>query len=143
MASTIAIINGPNLNLTGKREPQIYGSMTFEEALSKWQKNYPNYHLVYLQSNIEGNIINAIQEFGLSDQTKGIILNAGAYAHTSLAIADAVAAIVKPVIGVHLSNIFSREAERHTDMLMGKCTGHILGLGMDSYELAINYISKL
>ncbi len=143
MALTIAIINGPNLNLTGQREPAIYGYESFETALPKWQKDYPNFILEYFQSNVEGELINAIQKFGKLNQTKGIILNAGAYAHSSLAMADAVSAIDKPVIGVHISNIYSREKERHTDLLMGKCKGHILGLGMDSYLLAIAYLSKL
>ena len=139
----IAIINGPNLNLTGTREPHIYGTQGFDAWLSEIKQKYPEIKIEYFQSNIEGEIINAIQQQGFDENCKGIVLNAGAYTHTSIAIADAVAAISKSVIAVHLSNPLSREPERHTDLLLGKCQGVISGLGLMSYELAILYfISK-
>lgn len=140
MKPQVAIINGPNLNLVGNREPNIYGNLSFEEALNEWQTIFNDIELILVQSNMEGQIINYLHEFGLQENMLGIVLNAGAYSHTSIAIADAIGGINKPVIGVHMSNIFQREKERHTDLLVGKCIGHITGFGMNSYQLAIQYL---
>jgi len=131
----IIIINGPNLNLLGKREPSIYGNQSFEDYLEILQKKYPEINIAYYQSNVEGELINTIQEVGfISD---GIVLNAGAYTHTSIAIADAISAIKCPVVEVHISNTHKREEFRHQSYLSAVCTGVILGFGMDSYRLAI------
>jgi len=131
----IMIINGPNLNLLGKREPSIYGNQSFEDYLETLLKMYPDVNISYYQSNVEGELINMIQETGfISD---GIVLNAGGYTHTSVAIADAVAAIKCPVIEVHISNTQKRESFRHHSFLSPVCKGVILGFGMDSYRLAI------
>jgi 3-dehydroquinate dehydratase II len=131
----IIIINGPNLNLLGKREPEIYGSQTFEDYLAILKSKYSNLELHYYQSNIEGELINKIQEMGFSFD--GIVLNAGAYTHTSVAIGDAIKAIKTPVIEVHISNTFSREEFRHQSYISPAAKGVILGFGMQSYELAI------
>jgi 3-dehydroquinate dehydratase II len=136
----IAIINGPNLNLLGKREPEVYGTISFEDVLKELQKRYPKIEMVYFQSNVEGELINKIHEFGFS--FNGIIINAGAYTHTSVAIADAIAAIKTPVVEVHISNIFAREDFRHVSYLGAKCVGSISGLGLKGYELALNYFLK-
>jgi 3-dehydroquinate dehydratase II len=135
----IAIINGPNLNLLGKREPEMYGSASFESYLDELKKKYTSIEFLYFQSNVEGEIINKLQELGFSYD--GIILNAGAYTHTSLAIADAVAAIKTPVVEVHISNIFAREEFRHVSYLGAKCIGSISGFGLKSYELAVMHFS--
>ena len=131
----ISIINGPNLNLLGKREPEIYGSQTFEDYLEILKSKFPNVELSYYQSNIEGELIGKIQEFGFSYD--GIIINAGAYTHTSIGIGDAIKAIKTPVVEVHISNTFSRESIRHQSYISGNAKGVILGFGMKSYELAI------
>lgn len=131
----IAIINGPNLNLLGKREPGIYGASSFESYLEELRTKFKNAELHYFQSNVEGELINKLQEVGFSFD--GIIINAGAYTHTSVAIADAIASITSPVIEVHISNIFSREDFRHTSYLGAKCKGSISGFGLKSYELAL------
>ncbi|MGL5112994.1 MAG: type II 3-dehydroquinate dehydratase [Flavobacterium sp.] len=131
----IAIINGPNLNLLGKREPEVYGKETFEGYLETLKTNFPEIQFTYFQSNIEGELIDKIQEFGFS--YTGIILNAGAYTHTSIGIGDAVKAITTPVIEVHISNTFSRESFRHQSYISGNAKGVILGFGLKSYELAI------
>lgn len=131
----IAIINGPNLNLTGKRETGIYGKETFEDLLKKLHTEFPALRLDYFQSNVEGEIINKLHEAG--SDSDGIILNAGGYTHTSVAIADAVSAIKTPVIEVHMSNIFAREEYRHVSLTGARCAGCISGFGMDSYRLAI------
>lgn len=131
----IIIINGPNLNLLGKREPEVYGSQTFEEYFSSLQTKHPALELIYYQSNIEGELIDKIQEFGFNYD--GIILNAGAYTHTSIGIGDAIKAITTPVIEVHISNTFSRESFRHQSYISGNAKGVILGFGLKSYELAI------
>jgi len=131
----IQIINGPNLNLLGVREPEIYGSFSFEDYLQKLISLYSGIEISYFQSNTEGEIINKLHETGFSYD--GIILNAGAYTHTSLAIHDAIKSISTPVIEVHLSNIHARESFRHKSMLAGACKGVIAGFGMDSYRLAI------
>jgi 3-dehydroquinate dehydratase II len=132
----IAIINGPNLNLLGSREPGIYGSTSFEKFFEDLKSKYPSHSLQYFQSNVEGELINKIQEFGST--ADGIILNAGAYTHSSIGIADAVAAIKTPVIEVHISNIFSREDFRHVSYLGRYCKGSISGFGLKGYEMALN-----
>ena len=131
----IIIINGPNLNLLGKREQNIYGDLTFEEFFSTLQDKYPTVELSHFQSNIEGELIDKIQEVGFS--YNGIILNAAAYTHTSVGIGDAVKAIETPVIEVHISNTFSREEFRHRSFISPVAKGVILGFGLLSYELAL------
>jgi len=131
----ICIINGPNLNLLGKREPEVYGSQTFEDYLEILKSKFPDVELTYFQSNIEGELIGKIQEIGFSYD--GIILNAGAYTHTSIGIGDTIKAITTPVVEVHISNTFSRESFRHQSYISGIAKGVILGFGMKSYELAI------
>ncbi|MDR3061025.1 MAG: type II 3-dehydroquinate dehydratase [Dysgonamonadaceae bacterium] len=135
----IQIINGPNLNLLGTREPEIYGISSFEEYLKKLSNCYPKITFSYFQSNIEGEIINKIHEVGFVFD--GIILNAGAYTHTSVAIHDAIKAITAPVIEVHISNIHAREPFRHQSLLAAACRGVIAGFGMDSYGLAVEAFS--
>lgn len=132
----ITIINGPNLNLLGVREPGIYGSEGFESYLSKLRERYPDVTIEYFQSNHEGDIIDKLHEAGFG-KTDGIVLNAGAYTHTSLAIADAISAIKTPVIEVHISNVHAREEIRHRSMISRVCRGVIAGFGLDSYRLAI------
>ncbi len=131
----ISIINGPNLNLLGKREPEIYGSQTFEDYLALLKIKFPTVEFAYYQSNIEGELIGKIQEVGFSFD--GIIINAGAYTHTSIGIGDAIKAITTPVVEVHISNTFSRESFRHQSYISGNAKGVVLGFGMKSYELAI------
>ena len=131
----LIIINGPNLNLVGIREKNIYGEKNFTEYFAELLVKFPNVNLEYFQSNIEGEIINKIQQVGFTYD--GIILNAGGYAHTSVAIADAIRAIPVPVVEVHISNIFAREDFRRTSLLAPACKGLIAGLGIDSYRLAI------
>lgn len=131
----IIIINGPNLNLLGKREPEIYGSQTFEEYFIILKEKFKTIEFNYFQSNIEGEIIDKIQEFGFDYD--GIILNAGAYTHTSIGIGDAVKAIATPVIEVHISNTFAREEFRHQSFISPNAKGVILGFGLKSYDLAI------
>jgi 3-dehydroquinate dehydratase-2 len=131
----IIIINGPNLNLLGKREPEVYGNTTFEDYLVVLKEKYPTMHLDYFQSNIEGEIITKIQEVGF--EYDGIILNAGAYTHTSIGIADALKAVTTPVIEVHISNTFSREDFRHKSYISPNAKGVIIGFGLKSYDLAI------
>ncbi len=131
----ILIINGPNLNLLGKREPEIYGSETFEDYFFLLKKKYSNVALHYFQSNIEGELIDKLQEVGFSFD--GIILNAAAYTHTSVGIGDAVKAITTPVVEVHISNTFSRESFRHQSYISPNAKGIIIGFGLDSYELAL------
>ena len=133
----ILIINGPNLNLLGKRETDIYGDMSFDDFFSEIKEVYADeIRLTYFQSNIEGELIDKLQEVGFSYD--GIILNAGGYTHTSIAIRDAIAAIKTPVIEVHISNIYSREEFRHQSMLSGVCKGIIAGFGLESYVLALD-----
>ena len=131
----IQIINGPNINLLGKREPSIYGSVSFEEYLSGLRNKYPEIQVDYYQSNIEGEMINVIQQTGF--EVDGIILNAGAYTHTSIALQDAIRSINAPVIEVHISNVHARESFRHISMIAGACKGVICGFGLDSYRLAM------
>jgi 3-dehydroquinate dehydratase-2 len=132
----ITIINGPNLNLLGKREPSVYGTEAFETFLETLRKKFPDHEFTYHQSNVEGELVTFIQ---LADGADGIILNSGAYTHTSLAIADAIAAIHTPVVEVHISNVFAREDFRHVSYSGAKCIGSVSGLGLKGYELAINY----
>jgi len=139
MDMKILILNGPNLNLLGKREPTIYGGDTFESYLITLKESYPKLDISYFQSNSEGEIIDKIHEVGFF--IDGIILNAGAYTHTSLAIADAIAAITTPVIEVHISNVFARESARHHSFLAKNCRGSISGFGLKSYKLAIEALS--
>jgi 3-dehydroquinate dehydratase-2 len=131
----ILLINGPNLNLLGKREKNIYGDLSFENYLPDLSKRYPGIDLFYYQSNVEGEIVNKIHEVGFSYD--GIILNAGAYTHTSVAIRDAIAGIRTPVVEVHISNILTREDFRHKSMIGPVCRGSIMGFGLDSYRLGI------
>lgn len=134
----IIIINGPNLNLLGVREPGIYGSQTFEAYLAQLRQACPNLQLDYYQSNVEGELINKIQEVGFSYD--GIILNAGGYSHTSVAIHDAIAAVAAPVVEVHISNIFAREEYRHHSLISPVAKGVISGLGLPGYRLAVEYL---
>ncbi|MBF01101.1 type II 3-dehydroquinate dehydratase [Flavobacterium coralii] len=131
----LLIINGPNLNLLGKREPEVYGTETFEDFLEKLRADFPDTEISYYQSNIEGEIITKIQEAGFA--LDGIVLNAGAYTHTSVGIADAVKAVNAPVIEVHISNTYSRETFRHQSYLSPVCAGVIVGFGLKGYKLAI------
>jgi 3-dehydroquinate dehydratase-2 len=131
----IQIINGPNLNLLGKREPGIYGGEGFGSFFKTLQTKYPAVEFQYFQSNVEGEIINQLHEVGFSFD--GIVMNAGAYTHTSIAIADAIAAIKTPVIEVHISNVYAREEFRHHSMMAKNCKGIITGFGLLSYELAV------
>lgn len=133
----ILIINGPNLNLLGRREPDIYGSLSMDDCLKSLRSRYPDICIEYFQSNHEGDIIDRLHDVGFDSSYTGIILNAGAYTHTSLAIADAISAIPLPVIEVHISNIHSREPIRHQSMISAVCRGVIAGFGLDSYRLAI------
>ena len=134
----ILIVNGPNLNLLGVREPSIYGNHSMESYLESLREIYRNScEIEYFQSNHEGDIIDILHQMGFDDSLEGIILNAGAYTHTSLAIADAIAAIKVPVIEVHISNVHSREEVRHHSMISGVCRGVIAGFGMNSYLLGI------
>lgn len=135
----IIIINGPNLNLLGKREPHIYGNISFEQYFSELQQSFPTIELEYFQSNNEGELIDKIHQVGFSYH--GIVLNAGAYTHTSLALGDAIAAISTKVIEVHISNTFAREQYRHHSYLSKVCQGVIVGLGLKSYKLALNYFT--
>lgn len=133
----IQIINGPNLNLLGKREPSIYGNQSFEEFLGDLKKRFPAVAFEYYQSNVEGEIVNKLHETGF-DFT-GIILNAGAYTHTSVAIHDAIGGIKAPVIEVHISNVYGREEFRHKSLITSKCIGLLTGFGMEGYAMATAY----
>lgn len=135
----LLIINGPNLNLLGLREKNIYGSESFENYFESLKKNFPAVHLEYFQSNIEGEIIDKIHEYGF--KFDGIIINAGGYTHTSVAIRDAIAGVKAPVIEVHISNTLSREDFRHKSIIGPVCRGCIMGFGLDSYQLAIRYFT--
>lgn len=131
----IAIINGPNLNLLGVREPEVYGSKTFEDFFEELKQTFPEVELHYYQSNIEGELVGKIQEWGF--EFDGILLNAGAYTHTSVAISDAIAGVSTPVLEVHISNIYKREEFRHKSIISKECVGMISGLGLKGYELGI------
>ena len=136
----IAIINGPNLNLLGKREPEVYGSQTFEQYYQSLQQQYPDVQFSYFQSNVEGELINELQRVGFSYD--GIIFNPGGYTHTSVAIGDAIAAIKTPVIEVHISNVHAREDFRKISHVSAKCKGTISGLGMHGYRLAVEALNR-
>lgn len=131
----ILILNGPNINLLGKREPSIYGQVSFTDYLAKLRAKYSEVQIDYFQSNIEGELIDKIQAAGF--EVNGIVLNAGAYTHTSIAIQDAIRAVPAPVVEVHISNIHAREAYRHTSMIAAACRGVVCGFGLDSYRLAL------
>lgn len=131
----IQIINGPNLNLLGKRETSIYGNSSFEDFFSTLKTKYPEIELHYYQSNVEGEIVNKLHETGFDFD--GIIINAGAYTHTSVAIHDAIGGIKTPVVEVHISNVYAREEFRHKSLITSKCAGMLTGFGLDSYVLAI------
>ena len=131
----IHIINGPNLNLVGKREPEVYGNRSLDQYLQELIEQFPQHTIDVYQSNIEGEIVDRLQQVGFDDC--GIVLNAGGYTHTSVAIADAVAAITAPVVEVHISNIYSREPFRHKSLLSPVCKGIVAGFGLDSYRLAL------
>lgn len=135
----IQIINGPNLNLLGTREKGVYGDQPFESYLAELKKRFPSEELSYYQSNIEGEIINKLHEVGF--RWDGIILNAGAYTHTSIAIHDAIGAIKTPVVEVHISNIYAREEFRHTSLITSKCVGLIAGFGLEGYAMAMGYLT--
>lgn len=137
----IQIINGPNLNLLGTREPDIYGSSSFDQYLPQLQARYPNIEIAYYQSNIEGELINKMQEIGFS--CDGIVLNAGAYTHTSVALYDCIRSLKCPVIEVHISNVHQREAFRHHSFISSACKGVICGFGLDSYRLAVEALLSL
>lgn len=136
----IQIINGPNLNLLGKREPSIYGNYSFEEYFEQLKVIFQNCELSYYQSNHEGDLIDKIHEVGFSYD--GIVINAGAYTHTSIALLDAIKAIKIPVIEVHMSNIHAREEFRHKSVIAAACKGSVIGFGMDSYRMAIDYFVR-
>jgi 3-dehydroquinate dehydratase-2 len=136
----IGILNGPNLNLLGKREKHIYGNKPFTEYLKQLKKKHRKTELIYHQSNVEGELINKLHEWGF--ELDGIIFNPGGYSHTSVALADAVASIETPVIEVHISNIFSREKYRHFSIVGSKCKGSISGFGLKSYDLALHSLTE-
>jgi 3-dehydroquinate dehydratase II len=137
----IEIINGPNLNLLGKREPEKYGHSSFEEYLQVLKGRFPDVDFVYYQSNVEGEIINELHRSGF--EAAGIILNAGGYTHTSVAIADAIAAVKAPVVEVHITNVMAREEFRHTSFIARSCRGSIAGFGLDSYRLATEALIEI
>jgi 3-dehydroquinate dehydratase II len=136
-----AIINGPNLNLLGKREPEVYGLITFDAQLEDLKKQFPEHEFMYFQSNVEGELVNALQQYGFT--VDGIVLNPAAYTHTSIAIGDAIAAINAPVVEVHISNIFAREEFRKHSYVSAKCRAVISGAGIMGYELAIRHLLHL
>ncbi|HMG94021.1 MAG TPA: type II 3-dehydroquinate dehydratase [Chryseolinea sp.] len=136
----IQIINGPNLNLLGKRETSIYGNQSFEEFLDLLMKRFPSIEIHYYQSNVEGEIINKLHEVGFSFD--GIIINAGAYTHTSVAIHDAVGGIKTPVVEVHISNVYGREEYRHKSLITSNCVGMLTGFGMEGYAMALDFLAN-
>lgn len=135
MNRRIEIINGPNLNLTGQRQPEIYGTVTMEQMVAGLRERFPQVEIGYYQSNVEGEIINRLHEVGFS--ADGIVLNAGGYSHTSVALHDAIAAITSPVIEVHISNIYAREEYRRHSLLSDVCRGVVCGLGLEGYRFAV------
>ncbi len=136
----LSIINGPNLNLLGQREPEIYGNTSFEMFLESLKKQYPHVSFGYFQSNVEGDLINELQKQSML--VEGIILNAGGYTHTSVSIADAIGSIKTPVVEVHISNLLKREEFRHTSLMAPQCKGSIFGFGLEGYALAVDYFLK-
>lgn len=143
MKKKIMVVNGPNLNLLGNRQPEIYGNTGLDEIISGLRSQFDGVEIESCQSNCEGDIIDCIQKCGFDEEYCGIILNAGAYTHTSLAIADAIAAVNNPVIEVHISNIFAREEIRHKSLIAPVCAGSISGFGVDSYRLAVYALLNL
>ncbi len=137
----IIIINGPNLNLQGRREPAVYGTDTFELLLAELQARYADVELSYYQSNVEGLLVDKLQAVGFSYD--GIVLNAGAYTHTSVALHDCISAIDTPVVEVHISNVYARETFRHTSLISSACRGTITGFGLESYRLAIEALREM
>jgi 3-dehydroquinate dehydratase-2 len=137
----IHIINGPNLNLLGVREEAIYGNRDFENYFDELKQRFPEHTLAYFQSNVEGELINKLHEVGF--KADGIVLNAGAYTHTSVALHDAIAAIQSPVVEVHITNIYAREEFRHKNLITSKCIGLISGFGLTGYEMAVRYLINL
>ncbi len=131
----IAIINGPNLNLTGRREPEVYGTTTMEEVIDGLRQMFPDVEIGYYQSNVEGELIDRIQQVGFTSD--GLIVNLGGYSHTSVALRDALLAVPAPKVEVHISNIFAREDYRHKSLITSACRGMVCGLGLQGYELAI------
>ncbi len=140
MTTRLMIINGPNLNLLGKREPGIYGAKSFDEFLEELKTKYDQHDISYFQSNVEGELVNELQRVGFDHD--GIILNPGGYTHTSVAIGDAVAAIITPVVEVHISNVHAREEFRRLSHVSGKAVGSITGLGLQGYELALQWLTS-
>ena len=136
----IQIINGPNLNLLGKRETSVYGHQSFEQFFDELKKRFPQIALHYYQSNVEGELVNKLHEVGFSFD--GVILNAGAYTHTSVALHDAIAGIKTPVIEVHISNVYGREEFRHKSLITSKCIGLITGFGLEGYAMALSYLAR-
>jgi 3-dehydroquinate dehydratase-2 len=134
----IQIVNGPNLNLLGKREPSVYGNQSFEDFFETLKKRFPDIELHYYQSNVEGELINKLHEVGFTFD--GIIINAGAYTHTSVAIHDALGAIRTPAVEVHISNVYAREEFRHKSLITSKCIGMMTGFGMEGYAIAITFL---
>ena len=134
----IQIVNGPNLNLLGKREPDVYGNMDFESFFERLKASFKGAELFYYQSNVEGELINKLHEVGFSYD--GIVLNAGAYTHTSVALHDAIGAIKTPVVEVHISNVYAREEFRHKSLITSKCIGLITGFGLEGYAMALAYL---
>ena len=141
MTKRILVLNGPNLNLLGKREPEIYGDNSMEAYMGALKEQYPEVAMEYYQSNVEGELINKLHEVGFDYD--GIVLNAGAYTHTSVALHDAIKAISAPVVEVHISNVYQRETYRHTSLITGACVGVIGGFGMNSYRLAVEALLAL
>ena len=141
MMKQILVLNGPNLNLLGRREPEIYGDNSMEACMTALKERFPEVALTYYQSNVEGELINKLHEVGFAYD--GVVLNAGAYTHTSVALHDAIKAIDTPVVEVHISNVYQRENYRHTSLITGACVGVIGGFGMDSYRLAVEALLAL
>ncbi len=133
-AKRILVLNGPNLNLLGKREPETYGTESFEDYFVKLKTKFPKLELSYFQSNLEGELVNKIQE-----KWDGIVLNAGGYTHTSVAIRDAISAVLTPIVEVHISNVTARESFRHTSLISPVCVGCVFGFGLKSYDLGLNH----
>lgn len=139
MSKRILLLNGPNLNLLGRREPHLYGNRSFEDFFQELQADFPDLELEYFQSNHEGMLLDKLHDIGYT--ADGVVINAGAYAHSSIALADAISAIPAPVVEVHISNVHRREAFRHHSYLAAVCVGSIVGLGLEGYRLALRYLA--
>ncbi|GAB5537988.1 MAG: type II 3-dehydroquinate dehydratase [Salibacteraceae bacterium] len=135
----IAIINGPNVNMIGTREPEVYGNESFESYFAQLDQDFPDIEFVYFQSNVEGELINFMHSLHKNGDARGVLLNAGGYTHTSVALADTVAAISIPCVEIHISNVFKRETFRHTSYIGSACIGSISGFGLESYRLGVQY----